>query len=404
MITPLSRAWTQQDSFNIQQTHNAPLKISGYGVVNYYAFDWETLPDQRNVLDPERLNLYLNYAFDKRVSLKAEVEWEHGGTGSSLSFDPLEEFGEFEQEIEKGGAVKLEQLQLVFNMSNALRVRIGKMRVYMGLASTLDEPGQYFTTYRSEVENTLLPLGWYETGLELSGKLGASSELAYPHWAYKVYLVSGLDNSAFSSQNWIRRGYQSRFETVNADQLAMAIRLDYVPDKDKQIGFCFYTNNATGNRPKNDFTKPSWVSLGDVHLQWDARPMKLRAYGMLGNVQNSESLSSANRNLSNNLGVKRTPVAKMAAGAYVEVAYDLMHLFKTKENALYLFTRAEWYDSMWKTEGTVFNNPRYERKVFTAGLNYFIRQGIVFKLHSAWRSLGSGEKENTLGLGFGFDF
>lgn len=405
------RAWSQPSMTNqLMDTVQNPialkqLRFHAYGVVNYYAFDWETLPDQRNAIDPERLNVYMLYDFTPTISFKAELEWEHGGTGSSLSFDPLEEFGEFEQELEKGGAVVLEQMNVLFKVHPAFQIRVGKMKMHMGLASRLDEPKEYFTSYRSEMENTLLPLGWYETGIEISGKLGGKYGTTFPFWDYKMYVVSGLDNTAFSSRNWIRPGYQGRFETLQADQLAVALRLDYVVSDQQWIGFGVYANNPTGNRPKNDFTLASWVGLGELHAQWDLYPFKCRLMGLYGQIQNSEALSAANRNLSNHLNVKRTPVAKSAAGASFEFAYDVFHLLSNKvKTNLYVFVRADWYDSMLETEGNIFNNPRYERRVFTAGLNYLIHPGIVIKSHMAWRTLGSGEKENTFGLGLGFNF
>jgi hypothetical protein len=407
-LSPLS---AQTDSTTLAQPSSHQhdflnrFQLKAYGVVNYYAFYWETLPDKRNALDPERLNLYLYYDFTDKIQFKSEIEFEHGGTGSTMAFDPLEEFGEFEQEIEKGGEVVVEQINLFFKLHRAFNVRAGKMRFYMGNASKQDQPREYFTAYRSELENTILPLGWYETGIELSGDLPLQQGKAFPYLSYKAYIVSGLDNTGFSSQNWIRRGYQTRFETINADNLAYAFRLDYIFAKDSELGFNFYAGNASGNRPKNDFTDPSWVTYGDLHFAWEGYPWRARAYGMLGHIQNSEALSAANRNLSNNLNVKRTPVGKMAGGAYAEVAYDLWHWFaRSSDQQLYLFGRTEWYDSMLQTEGTVSDNPRYARQVFTAGFNYFPFPTVVLKTNYAWRYIGSGEQENTFALGLGFDF
>ncbi len=382
-------------------------QLKGCGAVNYYAFDWETLPDKRNIIDPERLNLYLYYKFTEKIQFKSEIEFEHGGTGTTMAFDPLEEFGEFEQEVEKGGEVVVEQINLLFKIKKAFNVRVGKMRFYMGNASKQDQPREYFTAYRSEVENTILPLGWYETGLEFSGAIALAPHREYPYIEYNIYVVSGLDNSGFSSQNWIRRGYQIRFLTINANNLAYALRLDYMFKKDSWLGFNIYAGNATGNRPKKDFTADSWVTYGDVHFAYDGQPWRMRAFGMLGHIQNSEALSKANQNLSNNLNVKRTPIAKTAGGAYIEAAYDLLHLLMPQQQQapqLYAFGRAEWYDAMLSTEGVIFDNPRYERTIYTAGLNYYPHPNIVFKTHYAWRLLGSGEKENTYTLGFGFDF
>lgn len=379
--------------------------LSAYGVVNAYAFDWETLPDKRNAFDVERFNLYMYYDFTDKIQFKSEIEFEHGGTGVTLAFDPLEEFGEFEQEVDKGGEVVVEQLNILFKIHRAFNIRAGKMRFYMGNAPKLDEPTEYFTAYRSEVENTILPLGWYETGIELSGDLPLSKAKAYPYLSYKAYVVTGLDNTGFSSLNWIRRGYQTRFETINADNLAYALRLDYVFGEDSEIGFNVYAGNGTGNRPKNDFTTPAWATFADLHFAWEGYPWRVRAYGMLGHLQNSEALSTANRNLSNNLDVKRTPVAKMAGGTYVEGGYDILHLTSREEKTkLYLFGRLEWYDSMLETEGTVSDNPRYERRVYTAGINFFPIDDIVLKAHYATSSLGSGETDNTLAIGIGFDF
>ncbi|MCB9281773.1 MAG: autotransporter outer membrane beta-barrel domain-containing protein [Lewinellaceae bacterium] len=381
------------------------LRFSAYGAVNYYAFDWETLPDKRNAFDPERLNAYMYYTFSPKIELKTEVEFEHGGTGVTMDFDPLEEFGEFEQEVEKGGEVVLEQINLLFRFHPWLNLRVGRMRIYTGNAANHDEPAEYFTAYRSEVENTILPLGWYETGLELSGDIPLAKDREFPHLSYKAYLISGLDNSAFNSANWIRRGYQTRFETINADNLACALRLDYVFGDENEIGVTGYLGNTTGNRPKKDFTAPAWVGFGDLHFSMDHFPWRMRAYGMMGYLQNSEALSAANRNLSNNLNVKRTPVGEAAAGAYIEAAYDLLHLFNPKTGQrFYCFSRVEYYDSMFRTQGNVTNNPRYERSVLNLGFNYLPLHNIVFKTHYAWRKLGSGEHENTFTAGMGFDF
>lgn len=388
-----------------KDTTASKLTYAAYGVVNYYAFDWETLPDKRDALDPERLNFYLYYNFTPKIEFKSEIEFEHGGTGSTMSFDPLEEFGEYEQEIEKGGQVVLEQLNLLFKIKPSFKIRIGKMRFYMGNASKQDQPREYFTAYRSEVENTILPLGWYETGVEFSGDIALQNEKEYPHLSYKLYIVSGLDNSAFNSSNWVRRGYQTRFETINANNMAFAARLDYMFGKDSEIGICAYAGNTTGNRPKDDFTSDAWLAYGDVHFALESYPWRARAYGMFGYLQNSEALSVANRNLSNNLNVKRTPVGETAMGAYAEVAYDLLHLFaKDAKQQFYLFGRGEFYDSMFGVQGQISDNPRYERSVATVGFNYFPIPKIVLKTHYAWRALGSGEQENTFVLGMGFDF
>lgn len=386
-------AWLEKFSFN------------GYGVVNYYKYKWETLPNKRDAIDPQNLNLYLKYKFNDKIELKTEIEFEHGGTGASMSFDPLEEFGEFEQEIEYGGAVSLEQINILFKIHKAFQLKVGKLKVYMGNASKLDKPSQYFTPYRSEVENVLLPVGWYETGIEVGGDIALKGANDYPKLSYKVYLVSGLDNTAFSSSNWIKMGNQTRFETINANSPAIGGRLDYIFGENSEVGFDIYANNASPNRPKNDFQMASWVLYGDAHFTYSKHPWKVSGLGMFGHIQNSEQLSAANRKLSNQLNVKRTPVGKMAAGAYIEAGYDVLSLAKkTSKQELYPFVRLEWYDSMFKTQGKIFDNPRYNKQVYTVGINYLPIKYIVIKSSYAYRLLGTQQKENTFALGLGFNF
>jgi hypothetical protein len=374
--------------------------LRGYGVVNYYNYDWETDPNRRDAFDAERLNLYIGYHFSDKIEFKSEIEFEHGGTGSTMEFDVFEEFGEFEQEIEAGGEIILEQINIQFKLKDWFNIRLGKFRFYMGLAAQLDDPTEYFTTYRSEVENTILPLGWYEHGIEVTGKFAKN-------WSYKLYLINGLDASGFSSANWIRRGYQKRFETVNANDMAGAARLDYHFTKNSHVGLAGYFGNSAGNRPKPDTEIDAYVSVVDFHLLVEEKPFRARAYAMYGNLTNSEAISNLNRNLSNNLNAKRTPVASNALGLFAEAAYDLLSLKKIRKNPeqeFYVFGRYDYYDSMFRTEGDIFDNPRWERSVITGGLNYYPHPQIVLKAQYSNRSLGSDETENTFSAGLGFKF
>ena len=153
--------------------------LRGYGVINYYNYDYDTDPALKDKFDAERLNLYLEYKFTDKINFKSEIEFEHGGTGSTMELDVFEEAGEFEQEIEKGGEVKIEQAHINFQIKPYFNVRAGRMKVYFGLHQTLDTPTRYFTTNRQEMENEILPLGWYENGVEVYGTFAKNSITAF---------------------------------------------------------------------------------------------------------------------------------------------------------------------------------------------------------------------------------
>lgn len=389
------------------------ISLNAYGVINYYNYDYDTDPNLKDKFDAERLNLYLGYKFSDKIRFKSEIEFEHGGTGASLEFDNQEEFGEFEQEIEQGGEVKVEQINIDFRIAPYFNVRAGRLKVYFGLAQSLDEPTYYFTTHRQEMENEILPLGWYENGVEFYGSFAKRFD-------YKLYVVSGLDASGFSSRGWIKSGYQTRFDMVNAESFAFAGRLDYRfgAGSKNYIGVSAYLNDAAANRPKNDMEETAYVSLAEAHINYDKNNLRFNSMFLYGNLENSNIVSNKNANLSNKLGVKRNPVGKNALGFSAELGYNIMPLLdEGSSQKLYPFGRYDYYDTMQDTEGSIIDNPRWQRSVITGGLNWFVFPEIVVKAQYSDRRLGSenydqaslqytGEKqhEKTFSLGLGFEF
>jgi hypothetical protein len=374
--------------------------VSGYAAANYFAFDWDTDPARRNAIDLERLVVYPTYRFSEKLLAKAEIEFEHGGTGATLEFDVFEEFGEFEQEIEKGGEVLLEQLHLDYRFAPWLGVRAGRVKLPIGLASVNDEPTEYFTTTRSEAEASLLPSNWYENGVQAYGLFGGE------RFAYTVSVVNGLDGTGFSSAHWVQRGHQTRFETVNADAFAVAGRLDVFWGDDRFAGVSGYVGNSTPNRPRPDLQADAYVGVVDAHAQWAEGPVTLRGLALYGYLQNADAVSQANRNLPNALGVVRTPVGSSAVALVAEAGYDVLALVALPGHRLDVFGRYEFYDSMASVTGDVFDNPRWERTAYTGGLAYRPLAPVVLKAQFTHRRIGleTENVENTFSAGLGFEF
>lgn len=388
--------------------------LSGYGVVNYYNYGrFDTDLGIRDKFDAERLNLYLGYSFSDKIKLKTEIEFEHGGTGSTIELDTQEEFGEYEQEIESGGEVKLEQVYVDFVIKPYFNIRAGRMKLHLNLAQDLDRPIQYFTTHRQEMENEIIPLGWYENGLQFYGTFLSK-------FRYEFSITNGLDSSGFSSRGWIKNGYQQKFEMVNSDSFAYSARLDYKfgKNKDSYVGFSAYLNDAAANRPKKDMEYSANVSLFTAHITYNEGPLRFSVVGLYGNIENSHIISRKNASLSNKLGVKRTPVGKNALGLAADIGYDVLSVISPKSSQkLYPFVRYEYYDTMYKTQGAVVKKPRWERIALTFGANWFIHKQIVYKIQYQTKQLGAehidpitslstGKKqtENTFSMGIGFSF
>ncbi|MBP7274281.1 MAG: hypothetical protein KA974_10585 [Saprospiraceae bacterium] len=386
--------------------------LSGYGAMNYYNFKWQTDTVKRNAIDNERFILDFGYRWTDAIKLNAEIEFEHGGTGSDIEFDRFEEFGEFEFEISKGGEVLLEQMNLEFAIGKNHTLKVGRVKVPFALMFKRDEPTDYLTAVISEMETQILPENWTENGFLLRGDFGKKKQ-----WLYHIALINGLDNSAFNSANWIKRGNQRRFEMVNAENFAICTRLDYSFNENFIIGFSAYGSSTTsGNRPKPDLKIQSPIGLGDIHFLYNVNPLRLSLMAFVGALGNSEALSNQNRNLSNNLNVKRTPVGAAALGGFLEVgvvalgSYGLILKNHNKECVFY--GRFDYYDTQYKTEGIIFNNSRWERQTWSVGAVYKIINQVHFKAQYSRRIVGApaptsingGRNEYTFIGGFAFEF
>ncbi|SMC63557.1 hypothetical protein [Moheibacter sediminis] len=388
--------------------------VKGYGVLNYYDYSrFDTDPAIRNKIDAERLNVYIDYHFTEKLKLHTEIEFEHGGTGSTMELDVQEEFGEFEQEIESGGEVKLEQLNIDYQFRPYLSIKAGRLKVNFNISQRLDDPDEYFTTHRPEMEDAILPLGWYENGIEVYGNFWKN------RFSYRLAYVNGLDATGFSSANWIKDGYQNRFEMVNAENFAIFSNVDFHFGKDKHTyaGISYYYGNTAGNRPKPDLDADANVKLFGAHISIFEHPLRFVSQFIYGDLQNSELISKRNRNLPSNLGIKKTPVAKNAIGFSAELGYDVLNfLNKDSKMKLYPFIRFDFYDTMHETAGSITANKRWKRSVITGGINWFIFPQVILKAQYSSRMLGSDnidivtgeidgkQMENIFSTGIGFRF
>lgn len=388
------------------RTDEARLEIGVYGDVRYSHFDYGpdqksgdhgSPPDNRATIDIPTLSLELEYPMKHDVSLEAEVEFEHGGTGAAMELE-FEEFGEFETEVEKGGEISLEELHLTKSFGEGVNIRAGHFITAVGLANRSRRPVDFFTTAPAEAEASVIPITWDETGIELFGKI---TDLHY-----RLQLINGLDSSGFSSKFWIAGGKQNRFEGVKATDMALAGRLDWDRGTGLLLGGSAYYGDTNDNRPKPDMPGVAGhVALVDVHAVVDRGPVRGRALGLYGTLENADVISAKNSRLSSQLEVPRTPVAKAAYAWYAEIGYDVVSLLHGNATwKLYPFAHYERYDTMAEVDSGIFADPRFKRTVAAAGLTVLPSDDVVVKLEASHRELGSDQfnDENTISLDVGF--
>ena len=332
--------------------------------------------------------IYLGYDFGKGWTMQTEIEFEHTGTGVALERE-YEEAGEFEQEIEKGGEVELEQFWLQKSFFPELNVRLGHIIVPVGGLNYAHEPLNFFTVYRPEGEYTIFPSTWHDTGVSLWGQSGA--------WRYEALMVAGLDGFMFNTDNFIKNGAGSPYEFKVANNYGFAARIDNTSIRNLRPSVSGYYGNTMHNSYPNDLhgegltydkTRGA-LGIGSFDFVYKGARLIVRGnadYAMLGDcaaISKAKAVRAANDS-----PYSSTPVGRAAFAAGIEAGYDILPWFATGDagKKLYVFGRGEAYNPYIPAEGQ--QSAAYTQKVrIAAGINYMPVEQIALKCEYSHRFL-----------------
>ena len=340
--------------------------------------------------------VYLGYEFGKGWRMQSEIEFEHGGAGSAVEQE-FEEAGEWESEVERGGEVELEQFWLEKTFMPQLNLRVGHIVVPVGLNNSHHEPLNFFTVYRPEGENTILPSTWHETGISLWGNAG--------DWRYEAQFLAGLDAFMFSRDNWIGKGHKSPFEFKVANKYAVAGRIDNTSIPGLRLGISGYFgqslhntlphdmegNNAQG-QPKTYSKYKGEVAIGSFDFTYNDYNWIIRGNFDYGTLSDADIISQLKRNLAaNNAPYDKTHVGKAAMATGIEAGYDIFSFcdkLRADDQKFYVFGRYEYYDS-YKPAKDMGDYPFSDRHRMAVGVNWMPIPQIVVKGEFSKRFLKS---------------
>ena len=274
------------------------LSVGGYGEVAYsrnfysdhvsrYSQPEEHKDDpSHGRFDLPHVVIYLGYDFGKGWSLGSEIEFEHGGAGLAYEKED-EEGGEWEQEVEKGVEVELEQFWLQKTFSRAANLRFGHIVVPVGLNNAYHEPLNFFTVYRPEGENTILPSTWHQTGLSFFGRSGK--------FRYEAQLLAALNADNFTNTGWIHKGHKSPMEYDVTNKYGAAARLDYYAMPGLRIALSGYYGHSIGNtypaeKEGASATYKGKVTVGSIDLTYNAHNWIVRGQADYGYLSDADQL------------------------------------------------------------------------------------------------------------------
>jgi len=383
-----------------QQKKVSRLSVGGYGEANFtrnFFSDHVSRYSQPEAhkddpshgrFDIPHAVIYLGYDFGKGWSFGTEIEFEHGGAGIAYEKED-EEGGEWEQETEKGGEVELEQFWLQKSFAPWANIRVGHIVVPVGLNNAHHEPLSYFTVYRPEGENTIMPSTWHQTGASLWGR--------FKDFRYEAQFLAGLNADQFTNVGWIHKGHKSPMEFDVANKYGVALRIDNYSVAGLRIGLSGYYGHSIGNTYPNDAngagaTYKGKVAIGSVDFTYDAHNWIVRGQADYGYLGNAGELKYMYNRLNSKSPYKHS--AFVSSNAYaigIEAGYNIFSQIlplRQKGERLYLFGRYEAYNPYAsKTNGVSYDYTEVKRMV--VGFNYRPIRQIVIKGEYSKRFLKS---------------
>ena len=398
----------------MQHAKGNKLSVGGYGEVaysrNFYsdnvyryskASQYKDDPSHGRFDVPHAV-VYLSYDFGKGWTMSSEIEFEHTGVGSAIEQE-FEEAGEWEQEVEKGGEVELEQFWIQKSFARWANIRAGHIVVPVGLNNAHHEPLNFFTVYRPEGENTIMPSTWHQTGVSFWGR--------YKDFRYEAQLVAGLNSDNFTNTGWIKKGHKSPMEFDVANKYGVALRVDNYSIPGLRIGLSGYYGHAIGNTypAEKDGISTKYkgrVVIGSIDLTYNAHNWIVRGqadYGYLGSADQLKYMY--NRKNSKSPFKHSAFVSGNAYAIGIEAGYDIFSqiaALRESKDKLYIFGRYETYNPYASdTKNTSYGYTKVQR--IAAGINYMPMKEIVVKAEYSHRFLDSQyNNEPSINIGIAY--
>ena len=399
----------------MQHVNGKRLSVGGYGEVamsrNFYSDHvsrYSLADEHKNDPSHGRFDIphaviYLGYDFGKGWTMGTEIEFEHGGVGMAYEKED-EEGGEWEQEVEKGGEVELEQFWIQKSFGRWANIKAGHIVVPVGLNNAYHEPLNFFTVYRPEGENTVLPSTWHQTGISFWGKTKG--------WRYELQFLAGLNSDNFTNTGWINKGPGTPTEEEIATKYGTALRIDNYSIKGLRIGLSGYYGHAIGNSyPNNkDGAESKYkgvVAIGAIDFTYNNYNWIVRGQADYGYLSDAKQLKYFTNRLNGLSPFHHSAFVSKNAFAYgIEAGYNVfsqIEKLRQDNQKLYLFGRYEHYNPYAsKTKNTSYDYTNVKR--MAVGINYYPVKQIVVKAEYSHRFLKSQyNNEPAINIGVAYE-
>jgi hypothetical protein len=329
----------------------------GVAVGGYLDMELEIPEDGTATFDQHRFVPFITGYVSERVTVSAEIEFEHGG------------------HVENGGGdgeIKLEYAVTDFRFSDALQFRGGVVLSPLGSFNVRHDSPLNDLTERPTVARQIIPSTLSEAGMGFFGAMAAGDE---GELAYEIYAVNGFDAGVIDGAGRLRvRGGRGSQKQDNNDDKAIVGRLGYSPTLGTTLGVSAHTG--------------AYDDAGDHRLTITALDART-TFGAL-ELQGEAAMVSADidRDL-------HPDAAESQRGAYLQLNWHLLHDALMEGSVVTLAARGDWIDYDTDTDGDA-------EEGLTFGANFRPTEETVFRADYGWTwtTPAAGEKGDARGRFF----
>jgi hypothetical protein len=332
----------------------------GISVGGYIDMELEVPENGTSSFDQHRFIPFITGHVSDRVTVSAEIEFEHGGN------------------VDKDGEVKLEYAVMDYRFSDGAQFRGGVILSPVGRFNVLHDSPLNDLTARPVVTRQLIPSTLSEAGMGLFGGFAAGEE---GQLDYEIYAVNGFNEGIISGdpgEEKLRiRGGRGSQKQDNNDDKAIVGRVGYSPRLGAELGLSAHSG--------------AYDDAGDHRLTIAALDAKFT----FGPVELQGEWATARADIDRDL---YPLVAEKQQGLYAQANWHILHDKLLEGSVVTLVARGDWMDYDTDADGD-------DEDGITVGANFRPTEETAFKLDYNWRRVApaggeKGDREGRLFFSF----
>lgn len=296
-----------------------------------------------------------------------------------------------------------------------LKARLGFYPLTIGYVNNNDEPVQFYSVNRAEVERIITPSTWIEFGMMFYGNIS-------PSFSYALGFSQGLNSATYLGPTWIRQGREIRIDVP--ERISVNPQLNYTGIKNLTLSASgYFGDSGQGNSVLTDAGEErvdATIALGTAYAKYDYKNWRFISVGTYGSLSDTDKifqLTEREQGIGQVLGSE-------VYGYLFELGHDILPYLRRGSNPKHdehpLYNRAEMKFSLFgryerlNTHNRIDDALRFEDvavsdlDIWTFGVNFNTRENIVLKANYQYRvNRYSGDPnpfKNIVEAGIGFIF